>query len=155
MAKYSFITTWRIPAPIDKVWDALSVPQLWWPNLLSSVTLTPGVNGVGARYERVTRGRLPYSLRYVITMTLVDRPNEMAYDSEGDLAGRGRMVLRPAGGVTEVVFYWDVETTGRWLNRLAPLLKPLFAWNHTHVMREGEKGLTRYLREQAGGAATP
>jgi hypothetical protein len=37
------------------------------------------------------------------------------------------------------------------MNLLAPLLKPLFAWNHNWVMTEGEKGLTRYLREQGGG----
>src|SRR5207302_671055 len=59
MANYSFVTTWRVPAPIDKVWEALRMPsQGWWPNTLSSRTLTPGTDGVGARYERVTRGRL-------------------------------------------------------------------------------------------------
>lgn len=152
MARYSFVTTWRLAAPIDKVWEALSVPEVWWPSLLSSVLLTPpGENGVGARYERVTRGRLPYSLHYILTITHSDRPHAMSYDSEGGLVGKGRHVLREADGVTEVVFTWDVATTGFGMNLLAPLLKPLFAWNHGYVMAEGERALARYLREQAEG----
>lgn len=153
MARYSFVTTWRLAAPIDKVWEALSVPQVWWPSMVSSVQLTPpGENGVGARYERVTRGRLPYSLHYILTITQRDRPHAMSYDSEGALFGKGRHVLREAGGATEVVFSWDVATTGFWMNLLAPLLKPLFAWNHGYVMAEGEQALARYLRAQAGEA---
>jgi hypothetical protein len=153
MAGYHFVTAWRVTAPIDKVWDALQDLSAWWPGMATPRCLTPGRDGVGARYERVTRGRLPYDLRYVITVTRFDPPREMAYDSAGDLVGRGRYVLAQTGDTTEVVFTWDVATTGRWMNRLAPLLKPLFAWNHNYVMARGQKGLRRYLREQAAGGS--
>jgi hypothetical protein len=153
MARYSFVTTWRVAAPIAKVWDALQCISAWWPGMAAPVHLTPGTEGVGARYRRVTRGRLPYDLRYVITVTRYDPPREMAYDSEGDLVGHGSYVLTEAGGETQVVFTWQVATTGFWMNLLAPLLKPLFAWNHNDVMVKGEKGLARYLREQAAGGS--
>jgi hypothetical protein len=153
MTQYRFVTTWRVAAPIDKVWDALQCLSEWWPGMLPERCLTPEVSGVGSRYERATRGKLPYTLRYVITVTRYDPPRAMAYDSEGDLVGRGSYVLTAAGDRTEVVFTWDVVTTGRWLNRLAPLLKPLFAWNHNAVMTAGEKGLVRHLSAQAGGTA--
>jgi hypothetical protein len=150
MANYRFVTRWRVTAPAAKVWDALQCLSDWWPGMTVTRYLTPARDGVGARYERLTRGKLPYSLRYTITVTRFDPPREMTYDSEGDLAGRGGYVLTEAGDTTEVVFTWDVQTTGRSMNLLAPLLKPLFAWNHNYVMAAGKAGLARYLRKQAG-----
>jgi hypothetical protein len=120
-----------------------------------SRSLTPGREGVGARYERVTRGKLPYSLRYVITVTRFDPPRESAYDSEGDLAGEGGYALTQKGDETEVVFRWNVATSGFWMNALAPLLKPLFAWNHDYVMAQGLRALARYLGGQADGRPSP
>jgi hypothetical protein len=32
------------------------------------------------------------------------------------------------------------------MNYLAPLLRPVFAYNHHAVMRSGERGLQRHLR---------
>jgi hypothetical protein len=32
-----------------------------------------------------------------------------------------------------------------WMSRLCPLARPLFAWNHDHVMRGGGRGLARLL----------
>src|SRR5690348_1747819 len=100
MARYSFATRWRVAAPAGKVWDALQCLSEWWPGMATPRHLTPGRDGVGARYERVTRGKLPYSLRYVITVTRFDPPRECAYDSEGDLVGRGRYVLTPVDDAT-------------------------------------------------------
>ena len=103
MARYRFVTTWRAAAPVAKVWDALQCLSAWWPGMTAPVHLTPGTDGVGARYERVTRGKLPYDLRYFITVTRYDPPREMAYDSEGDLVGHGSYVLTETGGETQVV----------------------------------------------------
>jgi hypothetical protein len=149
MAQYSFVTTWRFHQPIGRVWEAINAaedyPQ-WWPNILSYECLTPdNPRGVGAQGKRIVRGILPYSLRYVTTITKSDAPRELAFDATGDLVGRGRFVFQELEGHTEVVIYWDVDTRGQWLNRLAPLLKWLFAWNHNYVMRQGEKGLCAWL----------
>jgi hypothetical protein len=149
LAQYSFVTTWNVRAPADKVWDALQCMSAWWPGMVVSKILTPGPTGVGTRYERLTRGKLPYDLRYLVTVTRFDPPREAAYDSKGDLVGKGSYVLTQRGETTTVVFTWDVATSGFWMNVLAPLLKPLFAWNHNYVMAEGEKGLARYLSAPA------
>src|SRR5262249_23675499 len=120
-------------------------------NIRSYHCLTPdNPEGVGARGERLVRGLLPYSLRYTTNITRSIPPRELDYDAAGDLVGRGRFELRETQGdsgasETEVVIYWQVETSGRWLNRLAPLLKWLFAWNHDYVMRRGEQGLATWL----------
>jgi hypothetical protein len=151
MAEYRFLTVWRLPAPIEHVWQALVAADRypeWWPNVVRYRKLTPDVSGVGAKAERVVRGRLPYSLRYTTTITRMDSPHVLAYDAAGDLNGDGRMVLRSDGDWTEVVIYWNVRTGSRWMNWLAPLLRPLFIWNHNEVMARGERGLTEWLKKQ-------
>ena len=111
------------------------------------------MTGVGAKAERSVRGRLPYTLRYQTTTTGVDPPRKLAYEASGDLVGQGRFVLSEQGEWTEVVFYWDVQTSGFWMNLLAPVLRWLFAWNHNQVMAQGERGLTNWLARH-GGAVT-
>lgn len=125
----------------------------WWPCIVAYRLLTPGITGVGARAERAVRGRLPYTLRYTTTVTKSEPPAELVYDASGDLAGRGRFVLTPTDDGTAVVFYWDVRTTGKALNILAPLLKWLFAWNHNWVMARGERGLAEWLARPDAPAA--
>jgi uncharacterized protein YndB with AHSA1/START domain len=151
MAHYSFVTTWRFRHPRERVWQALNTPEdyhKWWPCMVACRALTPGVTGVGARHERAVRGRLPYVLRYTTTVTRSEPPAEVAYDAGGDLVGHGRFVLTPTDDGTEVVFHWDVSTTGKVLNLLAPLLSWLFAWNHNWVMARGQRGLAEWLARE-------
>jgi uncharacterized protein YndB with AHSA1/START domain len=72
MAEYRFVTHWRFDAPLERVWTELDTPERypeWWPSMRVYRDLTHGMHGVGARAERVTKGALPYSLRYVTTVT--------------------------------------------------------------------------------------
>jgi uncharacterized protein YndB with AHSA1/START domain len=153
MAHYSFITIWKFDHPVDAVWEAINAAEdypLWWPNILGYRCLTPdNPREVGAKGERVVRGLLPYSLSYTTTITQSERPRELAFDAAGDLKGDGKFVFQPNGNRTVVTIYWNVETSGKWLNRLAPLLKWMFAWNHSHVMRRGERGLADWLDARA------
>ena len=55
--------------------------------------------------------------------------------------GVGRWRFFEQGGVTAVVYEWNVETTARWMNVLAPLGRPAFEWNHDRVMQAGGEGL--------------
>ena len=152
MAEYRFITRWRVNAPTQIVWDilndAMRYPE-WWPCYKRCRHLTPGVTGVGSVSEYVVRGPLPYDVHYRVEVTHYDPPHEAAFTAAGGLVGDGRMVYEPDGDDTLVTIYWNVRTSGFWLNLLAPLLRGLFAWNHNTVMREGEQGLLRRLRDQA------
>ena len=38
-----------------------------------------------------------------------------------------------------------MRTSRAWMNRLAPVARPLFAWNHDAVMRQGAAGLAALL----------
>jgi hypothetical protein len=57
----------------------------------------------------------------------------------------GAGTLTSAAGGTLVRYDWDVRTTRRWMNLLAPAARPVFRWNHDELMRAGGEGLARRL----------
>ena len=71
-------------------------------------------------------------------------PQHEARRPVGDLIGVGRWRLFE-GQATAVVYEWNVRTSQAWMNRLAPAMRPLFAWNHNVVMRQGAEGLAGLL----------
>jgi hypothetical protein len=92
------------------------------------------------------RSRLPYDLVFEATVTRIERPVSLVGVSTGELVGRGTWDLSQDGAVTTVRHTWEVRTTKRWMNLLAPLARPFFAWNHTYSMRQGGEALARLLR---------
>jgi uncharacterized protein YndB with AHSA1/START domain len=150
VAAYRFLTTWLVEAPRERVfqaiWDSERWPT-WWPGVESVVELEPGDDdGVGSLGRYVWKSRLPYRLTCDTRVTRVERPRYMEGEATGELAGTGRWRLFEQEGVTAVLYDWDVRTTSRWMNLLAPLVRPVFAWNHDVVMRWGGEGLARHLR---------
>jgi hypothetical protein len=77
--------------------------------------------------------------------TRVERPHLLEGDATGELAGTGRWRLFGEGGVTAVVYEWNVSTTRAWMNVIAPLAGPVFKGNHDYVMRNGGRGLAELL----------
>jgi polyketide cyclase/dehydrase/lipid transport protein len=149
VAGYRFLTTWLLEAPRDDVfqaiWDSESWPS-WWRGVESVVTLEEGgEEGVGSLGHYVWRSRLPYRLGFDVRITRVERPHLMEGVSSGELAGTGVWRLFENDGVTAAVYEWNVRTTSAWMNLLAPLARPVFAWNHDVVMRWGGEGLARLL----------
>lgn len=149
MAHYRFVTTWCLEAPLERVFALIHASESWpewWPGVSSVERLEDGDReGVGSLGRYVWRGRLPYELGFDVRITAVERPHYMEGRSTGELAGVGRFRLFEGAGLTAVVFEWDVQTTARWMNALAPLLRPVFAWNHDWVMRQGGVGLASRL----------
>jgi hypothetical protein len=90
--------------------------------------------------------RLPYRLALQVECTEARAPHVLSARSTGDLSGEGRWELVPVPGGTRVRYTWRVELGKPWMRRLAPLLEPLFRWNHDAVMRAGYAGLERRAR---------
>ena len=108
--------------------------------------LEPGdADRVGSRYLIEWRSRLPYPLEFEFTVDRAERPQLMAGRAVGELSGTGRWRLFEDGGVTAVLYEWNVRTTKPWMNLLGPVARPVFAWNHDVVMRWGGEGLARRL----------
>ena len=100
---------------------------------------------VGSCYRVEWRSRIPYSIEFDFTVEEVEEPGLMSGRAEGDLNGHGRWRLFEDGGVTAVLYEWNVATSKPWMNAVAPLARPVFDWNHDVVMRWGGEGLAREL----------
>ena len=149
MKQYQFVTTWFLEATPEAVFDALlhseSWPD-WWRGVTRVEELERGdADGLGNVRRYTFRSLLPYSLTFQMRSTMIDRPSVLAGDASGDLVGRGRWSLTPAEGGVTVRYDWQVATTREWMNVLAPITGPIFAWNHDLVMRWGEEGLRGHL----------
>ncbi len=151
MSDYEFLTTWRIDAPLDRVWtaieDADTWPQ-WWKGVLSVVKLEAGdENGVGSIRRTTWKSLLPYTLEFDSEVIRVERERYIEARAFGELDGVGIWHFMPDGdSQTRVDYDWRVKTTKPWMNTLAPIARPFFRWNHNVIMKWGEKGLNRRLK---------
>lgn len=152
MAAYSFLSTWCVAAPLQRVWEVLSVPDdypEWWSGVRKSTLLEPGEDGgkgsVGTLYRLQWRSKLPYTLEFDSRVTRVEAPYLIEGQASGELEGMGvwRLFENPVG--TVALYNWDVSTTRAWMNKLAFVGRPFFAWNHDYVMRQGAQGLADKL----------
>lgn len=145
---YSFVTTFTLDASPVRIWDTLLDFKEWgsWWKAVQKVTAT----GQG-KDEVVTIkvGHLGYYLAFSMQITSIRVDKEICFDSTGDLAGAGRFEINAASKLTTVIFYWDIVTTKKWMNVLAPVLSPFFILSHRFVMREFIHGLAYKLNAKA------
>jgi hypothetical protein len=149
VADYAFLTTWLLESPREPVWEAVhdqaSWPS-WWRGVEEAEEVAPGTDGdVGTVARMVWKSFLPYRVEFEVTTTRVERPTLLEGHARGELEGIGRWRFYEQDGVTAVLYEWNVSTTVPWMNRLAPLLRPVFEWNHDWVMARGGEGIAALL----------
>jgi hypothetical protein len=153
-SEYVFIERWDIPEGTpEEVWDLYADSRLlpsWWHGVFLEAKPigwnTPGV--VGNKTEVLTRGFLPIKTRFIIEHTALERPTYFELKTHGDLQGIWKARLSPNGAGTRVDTEWRVTANKPILRYLGPVLKHLFARNHTWEIEKGEAGITAYIREQ-------
>jgi uncharacterized protein YndB with AHSA1/START domain len=149
MAEYAFLTTWLLESPREPVWEAIHDQARWpewWRGVEEARELRPGDEiGRGAVSRMVWRSLLPYRVRFEVATTRIEYPTLMEGRARGELEGVGRWRLYEQEGVTAVLYEWNVRTTKAWMNLAAPLLRPVFEWNHDWVMRRGGEGIAELL----------
>jgi hypothetical protein len=110
--------------------------------------------GVGLLQEITFRTGLGYRLHLQLEVTEVLTEERLRAKAGGTLAGEGIWLMKQAapeaGGHTDVTFVWRVTLPPGLLRRLAPVMAPLFRWNHKRVMRAGRIGLMQYLALMGG-----
>lgn len=156
MSRYCFIDTWDVPAPPEVVFDLLSRPRdypSWWPDAFLSGAGDDGPAAPGKRARLVTRGRLPYRLRWELECVEATSPGHLRSRIRGDFEGEGTWTIEPSSGGTRAELRWDIEVRKPLVRRLTPLLRPVFAWNHRWAMRRGLARLTALLEGDATSAA--
>jgi len=143
-------SAWDIPASAPRIWQALTEPQAWprwWRFVRAVETVRPGdANGLGAVRRMHWSTRLPYGFSIEVETTDVVPLQRLQARSRGQLEGEGIWTLTSRGATaTRVDYEWRVALGRPWMRAAAPLLAPVFRWNHHAVMRAGEVGLIRHL----------
>jgi hypothetical protein len=150
MADYAFLTTWLLDSPRQPVWEAIYDQERWpdwWRGVEEARELRAGdgPHGVGSVAAMAWKSLLPYRVEFEVTTTRVEHPHLLEGHAVGELEGIGRWRFYEQDGITAVLYEWNVSTTKPWMNLMAPLLRPVFEWNHDWVMARGGEGIAALL----------
>lgn len=149
MPKYHFFSTWVISAPQQAVWDAIvdsaNWPR-WWRGVLKVSEIEPGdSNGIGNVRRYAWRSVLPYTLEFDMRALKVQPIVELGGAASGEVQGTGWWKLDSRHGNTLITYDWQVRTTGKWVNAIAPFFGGVVRWNHDVIMNWGAQGLAGLL----------
>ena len=150
MAAYRFVDEWLVPASPEWVYGLLSCPREypgWWRDAFLEGEGDPGPAAPGKRARLLTRGRLPYRLRWELTCVEAVAPSRLVSRIEGDFVGQGIWTISSEGRGTRAVLEWNIEVRKGLVRRLTPILRPLFAWNHRWAMARGLERITALASE--------
>jgi polyketide cyclase/dehydrase/lipid transport protein len=147
---YVFLTHWRVKGRAEEAYEILmdvSGYLRWWPDVYLAVTpLAPGgKDGFGQSYRLLTRGKLPYRLRWDARIIQTRHPHGFTIEATGDFVGRGIWTFTERPNDLKISFDWRLRAEKPLLRYLSFFLKPLFRWNHIWAMARGEEGLRREL----------
>lgn len=158
MAEYRLQSVWRIEAPLEDVYaavhDSLCWPD-WWPGAERVEALASGKpDGVDSVRRYVWQGKLPYRLVVDVRVTRVEALVAIEGSASGDLEGVGRWRFARDAAVSIVAFEWQVRTTRRWMNLIAPFARKAFVRNHALIMAQGGARLAQRLAAPLLGTDT-
>ena len=147
--QFNLLSDWEVAASTERVWAELVAPEhwpQWWRAVKRVELLREGdAEGVGAERRFTWTSALPYQVRFDMRVTRVEPMRVIEGRASGELNGMGRWTLSPTAAGTHVRYEWVVELRRPWMRALAPLLRPVFAWNHHVVMGWGLTDLRKRL----------
>jgi len=151
--RYHFLTEWRVEGTCGEVADILGDPLAlarWWPSVYLRVDeiVPPDARGVGRRVVLLTKGWLPYTLRWEFEVVESRYPHGFTIVAQGDFDGRGVWTFEQDGPGVNLTYDWRLRVEKPLLRNLSFLLKPLFEANHRWAMAQGEESLKLELRRR-------
>lgn len=149
---YHFVSNWTVHAQLieaEKVIHNVPTWRLWWRDLKSVNVIRETPNYVGSEFEGVWGSASGYKLHMHIVITAFEAGKSIAFDATGDLDGGGTWQFETNGQNTSMRIVWDVATTKTWMNIGAPILRPIFEYNHSLLMRRAEVSLNEYLDQRS------
>jgi hypothetical protein len=149
-SEYHFVTQWRVEGTCGEVADVIGDPAAlarWWPSVYLEVVEVgpPGPQGVGRRVSLVTKGWLPYTLKWDLVVVESRYPHGFTIEASGDFDGRGVWTFEQRGRDVEVTYDWRIRAGKPLIRNWSFAFKPLFEANHRWAMRQGEESLALEL----------
>ncbi len=144
--EYHFVSRWRVTGTADEVYtiidDAESLPR-WWPSVYLQIEEAPsaGFEGVGRTFRLLTKGWLPYQVRWSFRATEKVPSEKISLRAFGDLEGQGIWTFSQNGDDVDIVYDWRIVAEKPLLRWGSLVFKPLLAANHRWAMAQGEKSL--------------
>ena len=147
---YRFVTRWVVEGTCEEVSDVLGNPldlPRWWPMVYLEVVelRPPNAAGTGRRVRLLTRGKLPYKLRWEFEVVDSRFPHGFTIAATGDFEGTGTWTFTQSGPRVDIMFDWRIRAEKPLLRWLSFVLKPLFEANHRWAMGRGEECLAGEL----------
>lgn len=142
---FRFVSTHRLAAPRDAVFDVLADAERWpqwWPQIRSVVAY----DDTHGRAD--IRSVLPLTLHIALTSERADRESGVLRATlAGDLVGWSQFVLHASGEAATLLDYTqevDLRVPGL-IGRMAcrSFARPLLVANHALMIRSGMRGLER------------
>ena len=132
---YEFETKWDVRAPREVLYEILregkDFPR-WWPEVYLDAKMLPD-----KRVSLLTKGWLPYRLRWTAEVKRQVPPETIEISASGDFVGSGVWHLDAAGDTTHIRFVWTIRADKPLLRWFSPIFKPIFKWNHKWAMSTG------------------
>lgn len=159
--EYRFLTNWFIPnARCEEVSDVLQASETltaWWPAVYLDVKVIErgGEHGIGQVLDLFTKGWLPYTLRWRLSVESVEYPYGSTISASGDLTGRGIWTHRQGEDGVHTTYDWNVTADKPLLRYGSFVLRPLFAANHRWAMATGEASMCREIARRRGTVVGP
>jgi len=151
MTQFVLVSDWHFTHPLARVWALVEDVEHWpgwWPAVKRVETVRTGdETGLGA-VRRITWGTaLPYTLTFDVEVTQIEHHDCIEGRAHGAIEGTGLWNFHEEPEGTHVRYLWRVDVTKGWMKLLAPVLAPVFAWNHNKAMCRGLEGARKRLGE--------
>jgi hypothetical protein len=129
----------------------------WWPQVYLAVTeLDHGDDrGIGKRVRLLTKGRLPYRLRWEFVIIESRKPHGFTLVASGDFVGRGIWIFEPEDSGVVATYDWKISAEKGLLKHFSAIFKPVFSWNHHWAMARGEESLRSELQRRRAISGKP
>jgi hypothetical protein len=157
---FHFVTPWTVRGDVTDVYailDAAEEYPRWWPaTWLWVKVIDPGdAEGIGRVTKVVSKGWLPFTLRWTLRKIESHRPYGYAVEADGFFSGQGRWTLVQTGAEVTATYDWRVrpDPSKPVLAWLCGLAKPILQSNHNWTMARGQESLRLELRRRS--ARTP
>ena len=123
-ADYHWLTSWRVHGTCGEVADILGAPlrlPVWWPSMyleVEEIEPAKAQNGIGRRVRLLTKGWLPYRLRWDLIVLDSAYPHGITIAATGDFEGMGVWTFRQDRDVVDITYDWKVRATKPLLRNL-------------------------------------